>query len=521
VKMPFFVFFTKKTKIFRFSVKEILIFPTRMHIIGKIRDFLQIVFQDTHSPGPVMSSIISIPFQQKLQHSSQFGPSASKDDSSELELQPHPFLAGPENYVVCSAVYDIIQETPNPFLIIFCAPSGSGKTHLSEGLLLSWFARHPNGPGLCIPALEFSREWANAQRTRTPHEFFEKYQILEFVILEDIQEISTHPATQDQLVRLLDIWNRNQTRVLLTGNQPFSLLPLNEKLISRLRQGVTIPIQLPSTEVRGGILALPEHSQNISIPQTVLEEFVEQSDQQELTVGEMLQRFQKLVWSRKIAPEQGKTGIIPPQTQNNLLTDSAEDTQITIAQIAKLAAKFYKIRLSDLRSKSRKMTLVTVRDIIYFMARRMTNATLDEIGLYFNGRDHTTILHGCAQAEILIRTNDEVKRCVDYLHSELRLLQKQARYQQPASTSNPFPPRNQENETLSPETSGSLKGTRKYSRPKSSVNETGSESWNNAESLESIETPAQNSLSSSTLSPAIKKAGSKRTSQAKKQKKKD
>ncbi len=467
-----------------------------------------------------MSSIISIPFQQKILLRSQFGSAVADDGALGWELRPHPFLAGPENYVICSAVYDVIQETPNPFLIIFCAPPGSGKTHLSEGLLLSWLAKRPNGRGSCVPAHEFAREWANAQRTRTPHEFFEKYQALEFIILEDIQDISTHPATQEQLVRLLDVWTRNQTRALLTSNQPFTALPFNEKLLSRLRQGVMIPIQLPSAEVRRGIITLPEHLQKAFLSEADLEEFVEQSERLKLSVGEMLQRFQKLVWSRKVDMEQRKVGVLPPQINRVPETESLETPQITIVQIAKLAAKFYKVRLADLRSKSRKTTLVTVRDVIYYMARQMTNVTLDEIGLYFNGRDHTTILHGCAQAEKLIRTDEEVKRCVDYLYSELRLFQKQARFrlQNGDDWTEPSERDSEIEEKKESETSFSAVKTasKKNVRRKNPRSETASRKRGTSTL---IKTDVQNSENFSPGDAPSKKAGRKQTSPAKNRKK--
>lgn len=362
-----------------------------------------------------MAAIIPIPFQEKVTIRTRTG--MSGEIVTAEELRPHPFLADRENHVICSAVYDILQDTPNPFLMYFFAPVGFGKTHLAEGLLLSWLMRHPGKSGKCLSAHQFAREWANAQRLKKPQEFFGEYHSLDFFILEDIQELTTHAATQKQLVQTLDLLTKRGARILLTGNQPISAMPFEAQLTSRLHQGVAIRIQLPGIETRSAILRLPEHSKNVPISDMALGEFVELAQKEELSVGEMIQRFQKMEWIRKTNREME----ILPEKVSEVFAENGVPREITIPQIAKLAAKFYRVKLSDLRSKSRKTTLVTVRSIIYYMARRLTAATLDEIGLYFNGRDHSTILHGCTQAEILIQNDEEVRRCVQYLYSELRM----------------------------------------------------------------------------------------------------
>ena len=359
-----------------------------------------------------MPAIISIPFQEKV--TTRF----SGSEEGVTELRAHPFLAGPENYVLCSVVYDVIQDFPNPFAMLIHAPFGFGKSHLTEGLLIAWLGRHPGVKFRLVSARDFAREWALAQRTRTAHEFFEAYHALDFFVLDELQEIATHTATQEQLVQTLDLLLRRGARVFLTANQPLAAMTLIPKLASRLRQGVSIEIHLPNPETRRQILTQPEVSGNVPISDSALDEFVALADREELSVGEMLQRFQKMEWIRKTRQEDE----IQADSVSKVFaaSDGEETGPVTVAQIAKLAAKFYKVKLSDLRSKSRKTVLVTVRDVVYCMARRLTDATLDEIGTYFGGRDHTTILHGCAQAESLIESDEEVKRCVEFLLSELK-----------------------------------------------------------------------------------------------------
>lgn len=365
--------------------------------------------------GDVMPEVISIPLQEKV--TTRKRGAAADEVQSSTELRVRPFLVGPENYVICSAAYDILKDIPNPFTIFFSAPAGYGKTHLAEGLLVTWLAQHPKSSGKCVQAKDFAREWANAQRTRTTHEFLPNYNQLDFFVLENLHEIVTHESTQEQLVHMLDRLNKRGARILITSNLPLTALPLHTKLMSRLRQGVCIEINEPSEDVRHAILRLPEHSKNVSITEDGLNSVVELSMREKDSPAEMIQRLRRLEFVRKTTLEPAITAALTRQE----FQPPKEENTITIAQIAKLAAKFYKVRLSDLKSKSRKTTLVTVRDVIYYLSRKITGATLEEIGAYFSGRDHTTILHGLNQAELLIQTDEEVQRCIEYLYTELRI----------------------------------------------------------------------------------------------------
>lgn len=384
-----------------------MIFGDKKRIIGEsdIR-----IFEEC-----VMPEVISIPLQEKFTTRKRSG--AANEVQSSTELRTRPFLVGPENYVICSAVYDILKDIPNPFSILFSAPSGYGKTHLAEGLLVTWLSQHPQASGKCVTAQEFARDWANAQRTRTTHEFLPRYNQLDFFVIENLQEIVTYESTQEQLVQMLDRLNKRGTRILTTSNQPLSILPLQPKLMSRLRQGVCIEIQEPSAEVRRAILQLPEHSKNIIITEDGLESIVQISVSEKDSPAMMIQRMKRMEFVRKTNQEGTITAVMTQQE----FEPGIEENTITIAQIAKLAAKFYKVKLVDLKSKSRKTTLVIVRDIIYYLSRKITGATLEEIGAFFNGRDHTTILHGVNQAEKMVQNDEEVRRCIDYLCTELHV----------------------------------------------------------------------------------------------------
>ncbi|MDO4630566.1 MAG: DnaA/Hda family protein [Planctomycetia bacterium] len=362
-----------------------------------------------------MSQIITIPFQEKVTVRMRSG--MGEGVVSTTELRPHPFFAGPENYDACMVVSEVIRDSSAPFPIFIHAPAGYGKSHLVEGVLIAWLSRHEEKFGTLISAQEFAREWGTAQRMRTPEEFIGKYHAQDFLVLEDLQAITTHTSTQEQLARTFDALGKRDAWILVTATQPLETLALEQGLLSRLRMGVCLEITLPTVETREIILHHVISEKKIAISSGALQNFITQAESEELSTGDMLFQFQKMDMMRKVTHNEE----IAETEVTQIFSENASKTVVTVKQIAQLAAKFYKIRLADLRSKSRKTTLVTVRDVVYFMARRYTDATLDEIGTYFDGRDHTTVLHGISQAERLIQNDEEVRRCVEFLVQELGL----------------------------------------------------------------------------------------------------
>ncbi len=279
-----------------------------------------------------MSNIVAIPFQEKVTVRSRSG--AGDEVISTTELRPHPFFVGPENYDICSAVYDVIRGASNSFPVFFHAPAGYGKSHIVEGLLIAWLTRHTEKIGTLVSAQEFAREWALAQRMRTQENFIERYYKLDFLVLEDLQAITTHTSTQEQFARTLDALVKRGARIFMTATQPLETLALEQGLLSRLRMCVGLEIALPAGETREALLRQVVLDKKIAISEYALREFVMRSEREALSTGDMLFQFQKMEMIRKTT----RNETIQEAEVSRIFAENDKKVIVTVAQNARQAA---------------------------------------------------------------------------------------------------------------------------------------------------------------------------------------
>ena len=356
-----------------------------------------------------MESVLQIPLYEKPLLR---GRHAAEPQS----LRPRPFVVGPENSLVNGAVCEILADSQDTFPVIFTAPFGFGKSHLASGLFHTWMANHPECTGKLLTARDFIKQWTTFASTDTLTEFYRIFTPLALLVIEDLQEIVETPMAEEVLVDLLDHLRQHGAKTLFTSSVPLNALTLVPWLASRLRGGVCVAIQPPKAEARREILALADEREKLKITQEAVELLAEYSALAENSVFEMLNIRKQLDMERRTARAPSVTTV----EVRTYFNQKAEACSISIADVAKIVVKYYKIRLADVRGKSRKATFVIARDVIYYLLRRMTNFTLTDIGDYFGGRDHTTILHGCHKTEERMKTEPAVRRAVETLYAELR-----------------------------------------------------------------------------------------------------
>lgn len=366
----------------------------------------------------LLPAIVEIPLYEKSTTSVRSSHNRAGAGVCAFRYQVRPFLAGPENHVICSGVHEFLKENSQIFPLLFYAPFGYGKSHLAEGIFHTWQAFHPQSSAKLCTARDFSKHWLTFQKTQTITEFYHIYRKLDLLVLEDIHELVTMDATQEVLIYTLDRLYQRNARVVLTSAQPLSVLPLIPKLASRLRGGVSLRIEAPGFETRRAILDLKEHAKGNQFLPEALDRLAERSCQTGISVYEMLGNRRQLEWLRRTTEREEITAW----DVDRFFEKKTENTSLTIAAIAKATAKYYGVRLSDLRSKSRRATLVAIRDVVYYLTRKLTQKTFAEIGEYFNGRDHTTILHGYQLAEQRLKTDPDTRRAVEFLYNDLHPL---------------------------------------------------------------------------------------------------
>ena len=362
--------------------------------------------------------IIQIPFYETI-ISGMSGVGYAHAPGKPAKMEPprtRPFIVGEENKTLSLLAYRVLQEERVPFPVLIHAPAGSGKTHFAEGLYFVWKSQNPHAGTEFLLAYDFNRRLNEAVRTQTMQEFQRAFYKLDFLVLDDIHSLADQIFAQQELIRVLDKLRSRRARVLITSSVPLSHLLLDPKLASRISEGLHVQLSLPQAGTRRAILELPENEGNGVFTEEARLTLAECSAKAEATVQEMLSASRHLEVRRR----NEKHKKITSQDVLAHFEQAQSENAPAIEDIAKLTGRYYKIPLNELRGKSRRATLVIVRSVIYYLTRKMTNHTLAEIGEFFSGRDHATILHGFRSVESQLKTNPELCLAVESLTAELR-----------------------------------------------------------------------------------------------------
>jgi chromosomal replication initiator protein len=318
------------------------------------------------------------------------------------------FVAGPENRLVDVAIHDLLGETGSLYSpVVLYGPSGVGKTHLASAVVAYWKARPDHPPVKHAVAIDFARELAEAIETKTLDEFGVAYRRASLFVLEDLQHLTGKQAAQRELFHILDSLADDKTRVLVTASRsPGMLDDLLPGLQSRLQAGLAVPVALPGPEARGVILRRLALARGIELSEPLLGFLVENISGAVPALDAAL-----------VALQTG--GSVDIEAARRWLADRRRQDP-SLREIALATARHFSLRLGDLRSAARRRTLVIARGVAMYLCRSLTSLSLEQIGGYFGGRDHTTVSHGCRRTECLLETEPAIREAVVQLQSRLR-----------------------------------------------------------------------------------------------------
>jgi chromosomal replication initiator protein len=265
---------------------------------------------------------------------------------------------------------------------------GLGKTHLVHAIGNQLLADKPGAKVLYIHAEQFVSDVVKSYQRKTFDEFKARYHSLDLLLIDDVQFFANKERTQEEFFNAFEALLAKKSHIVMTSDTyPKGLVDIHERLVSRFDSGLTVAIEPPELEMRVAILINKAEVEHTTMPEEVAF-FVAKNVRS--NVRELEGALRKiLAYSRFNQKE------ISIQLAREALRDllSIQNRQISVENIQKTVADYYKIKVADMYSKKRPASIARPRQIAMFLAKELTQKSLPEIGELFGGRDHTTVLH--------------------------------------------------------------------------------------------------------------------------------
>ena len=315
------------------------------------------------------------------------------------------FVEGKSNQLARAASFQIGENPGKAYNPLFIYGGvGLGKTHLMHAIGNMIVERNPEARVVYLHSEGFVAEMVKALQHNKIDEFKRRYRSVNALLIDDVQFFGGKERSQEEFFHTFNALFESQQQIILTSDRfPKEVTGLEERLKSRFGWGLTVAIEPPDLETRVAIIkSKADQLFNVDLPNEVAF-FI--GNRVRSNIRELEGALRRIIANSEFT---GKP--ITPEFAKDALRDmlAAQDKQVTMENIQKTVAEYYKIRTSDLISAKRNRTIARPRQIAMSLAKELTNHSLPEIGNAFGGRDHTTVLYAVRKVAELREADNRV-----------------------------------------------------------------------------------------------------------------
>lgn len=276
----------------------------------------------------------------------------------------------------------------NPLYLF--SKSSLGKTHLLNAIGNQVNTRSPGTRVKYITTDRFTSQFSNALRTGNIQRFRKYHSNLDLLLLDDIHQISGKTKVQQELISLLDVLFKENKQVVLAGKfPPNQILDLDERLASRLSSGLISEIRLVDRKTRMRIVEQKAKQEHINIPEDVAFFLAN-------TGSDIKELIKNVV---RVVSHSSLYGDSLTISNTKALLENTFPTGLSVQRIQRVTAEHFNISLSDMVSPSRSRSINYARQIAMYLCRKLMKLSFEEIGRYFGGRNHATVIHAVKRIE--------------------------------------------------------------------------------------------------------------------------
>jgi len=326
------------------------------------------------------------------------------------------FVGGRANQLARAAAEQVVHslgDSYNPFFIY--GGVGLGKTHLIQAVGNAVIAQNPQAKVRYIHAEQFVSDVVRAYQHKAFDTFKQYYHSLDLLLVDDIQFFAGKNRTQEEFFYAFNALIEAHKQVIITcDTYPREINNMEDRLISRFGWGLTVAVEPPELEMRVAILLKKAEAEKVKLPEPVAF-FVAQLIQSNV-------RELEGALKRIFAYIRFTGASVSVETAKIALKDvlAVQQRQVSLENIQKTVADYYKLKLTELFSKKRVRSIARPRQMAMALAKELTTLSLPEIGSSFGGRDHTTVMHACRKIAALKSEDTALSRDWDVLVQTLR-----------------------------------------------------------------------------------------------------
>jgi len=325
------------------------------------------------------------------------------------------FVTGKANQLARAAGLQVAEHPTSYNPLFVYGGVGLGKTHLIQAIGHDILLRDPTAKIRYIHAETYVSDVVRAYQHKSFDDFKRYYRSLDLLLIDDIQFFGGKSRTQEEFFYLFNTLIEGHKQVVITcDSYPKEIAGIEERLISRFGWGLTVALEPPELEMRVAILLAKAQQTRVRLDEQVAF-FVAKHIRS--NVRELEGALKRIV-AYSTFHRQEITLPVAKEALRDLL--AVQNRQISVENIQKTVAEYYKIRLSDMHSKKRSRAIARPRQVAMALAKELTQLSLPEIGSNFGGRDHTTVLHACRQVAKLRDSLPDLNHDVNFLLQVLR-----------------------------------------------------------------------------------------------------
>jgi chromosomal replication initiator protein len=321
------------------------------------------------------------------------------------------FVEGKSNQLGLAAATQVAENPGGSYNPLFIYGGvGLGKTHLMHAVGNALLQRKPNAKVVYLHSERFVADMVKALQLNAINDFKRYYRSVDALLIDDIQFFAGKERSQEEFFHTFNALLEGGQQIILTCDRyPKEINGLEERLKSRFGWGLTVAIEPPELETRVAILKTKADQAQMLLPNDAAF-FIAQRIRS--NVRELEGTLKRVIAHAQFTAKPISIDLVREALKDLL---ALQDRLVSIDNIQRVVAEYYKIKVSDLHSKRRSRSVARPRQVAMYLAKDLTNHSLPEIGENFGGRDHTTVLHACRKIKELLEEDADIAEDVKNL----------------------------------------------------------------------------------------------------------